>query len=54
MKSKETCQVPLEENLHLRMPDHKNDATVTLTEWIMAIASHMQDTAMDTVFFVCA
>jgi len=53
MKSEEMCQEPLKEHLHLGMPNHKNDTTVTLTEWIMNVAMHMQDTGMDIVFFVC-
>ncbi len=52
MKSEETCQEPLEEHSRLGMPDHKNDATVTLTEWITNVEMHMRDTGMDAVFFV--
>jgi len=52
MKSEETCQMALKENLRLGLPDHKNDATVTLTEWITNVALHMQNTGMDAVFFV--
>jgi len=52
MKSEETCQTALKENLCLGLPDHKNDATVTLTEWITNVVLHMRNTGMDAVFFV--
>jgi len=48
----ETCQMALKESKHLGLPDHKNDAMITLTEWITAVAIHMRNTGMDSVFFV--
>jgi len=52
MKSEETCQEPLGETQRLGLPDHKNDTSISLTEWIQAVALHMRETSMDAVFFM--
>jgi len=52
MKSEETCQEPLGETQRLGLPDHKNDTSISLTEWIQAASLHMRETGMDAVFFV--
>jgi len=53
MKSEEMCQEPLGETQCLGLPNHKNNASISLTKWIQAVALHTHETRMDAVFFIC-
>ena len=50
IKMEETCQLAPPATKLLGLPDHKNNMSISLTGWVMAVLLHICNTRMDAVF----